>query len=55
VDGVAVVLADEEQRQALQRGEVEALGEDALLRRAVAEEAADDGVRAAVAYPAGGD
>ena len=44
VDGVAVVLADEEDRQILQDGEVQALGEDALFGRAVAEEADDDGV-----------
>ena len=37
VDRVAVVLAHEEHRQLLQRGEVEALVEDALVDRAVAE------------------
>src|SRR2546421_2213909 len=47
VDRVPVVLADEDHRQPLEGGEVERLGEDALLRRPVAEEAHDHGVRAA--------
>ncbi len=44
---VAVVFTHEEYRQSLQHGEVQRLGEHPLLRRAVAEEADDDRVRAA--------
>ncbi len=42
VNGVAVILTDEEDRQLLQRCEIQALREDPLLRRAVAEEAGND-------------
>ena len=49
VDGVAVVFADEEDRQLLEDGEVQALGEDAFLGRPVAEEADHDRVLPAVA------
>ena len=52
VDRVVVVLADEQDRQPLERGEVQALGEDALLGRAVAEEAGDDARLAAHACSA---
>src|SRR5262245_45547906 len=43
VNRIPVVFADKEDWQSLQDGEVERLGEDAFLGRAVAEEAGDDG------------
>src|SRR5262245_47666904 len=42
VDGVAVVFADKKEGKTFESGEVQRLGEDALLGRAVAEEADDD-------------
>src|SRR5262249_56624959 len=53
VNGVLVVLADKKDRQSLQDGEVERLGEDAFLGRAVAEEAGYDGRLAAEAQGVG--
>src|SRR5262249_38563750 len=46
VDSVAVVLAHEDYGQLFEGGEIEALGKDAFLRRAVAEKAGDEGVSA---------
>ena len=46
VDGVIIVLAHEQNRQLVQRGEVEALGEDAFFGRAVAEERHRDAIAA---------
>jgi len=48
VDRVVVVLADEEDRQLLQRREVRGLVENALVHGALAEENADDRVRFAL-------
>src|SRR4029079_12239276 len=52
--GVAVVLDDEDRRQVPHRGEVQALEEGALVRRAVADEAdRDTAPAAALARPRG--
>src|SRR5207253_3960289 len=44
VDRIAIVFANKNDRQMLEHREVEALGENAFLGGAVAEEADDDGV-----------
>ena len=53
MDGVAIVLANEDDRQPLQRREVQAFVEDTFLDRSVAHETHHDGVRPAIFHGVG--